>query len=366
MLFLSLLVIVTFAISASAAFFSVYGLTQIFSGQFLAVAIMGVSLEAGKLLAASYVYRYRKNMPKLLKYYLNIAILVLMFITSIGIYGFLSAAYQSDVLDLKTLNAKISTLEIKKDELSKIKTEKLERKKQIDADIASLPNNFVTGRQRLMKSYGKELEALNKDIDELNKQLQEITEEIAKYKEKKITMETHVGPIVFIAKSLGVSVDDSTKWLIFLIVFVFDPLAVALTLAINHGFMLYKQEKEKNKNNDIELKKEKVDENKNNEGIKTEKIDSGNDKNNDKNDEIITEKDFEEEIKNSITELKNLVSDDEEDFEEEIYDIEKEYDKLSKKSKNEMTEEERRRWEMLEDMMTMRQLKDRIRDTSSV
>ncbi len=98
MVFISVLILVTFAIAACAAYFSIYGLAVIFSGVFWPVVVMGASLEAGKLAAASYVYRYKDSISQVMRAYLIAAIVVLMLITSAGIFGFLSMGYQQDTV----------------------------------------------------------------------------------------------------------------------------------------------------------------------------------------------------------------------------------------------------------------------------
>ena len=162
--FIILLVLSTLSIAGSAAFFSIYGLAQIFTGSFWPVVIMASSLEAGKLISASYVYRYWNKISILMRSYLIAAVLILMVITSAGIFGFLSAAYQQDILPLEQNKQQVVLLLHEKDEIQNLKSERLERRKQIDNDIASLPNNYVKGRQRLMKSYGPELKQIRDDI----------------------------------------------------------------------------------------------------------------------------------------------------------------------------------------------------------
>lgn len=233
MLFITLLVIITLCIAGSAGFFSIYGLAKIFSGTFWPVVIMGSSLEAGKLIAASYLYRFWNHISIWIKSYLILAILSLMLITSMGIFGFLSAAYQEDIVSYDSMTVKVDQLKQKKEHLIKLKEQRLTRKQQIDADITSLPNNFITGRQRLMKSYKPELETLKKDIAQYTNEIQVIITNIHDLQQTVIQKKVHVGPIVFIAKALGISIDDATKWMIFLIIFVFDPLAVILTIGIN-------------------------------------------------------------------------------------------------------------------------------------
>jgi len=235
--FIIILILVTLSLAGSAAYFSIYGLAAIFSGVFWPVVLMGTSLEAGKLMAASYVYRYRNSITKLMKVYLITAVLVLMLITSAGIFGFLSMGYQQDTLSFKQQEQQINLLLQEQEELNNFKKERLARRKQIDADIASLPNNYITGRQRLMKSYGPELNNLRSDIELYTKQINEKTLKISELKQQKLVNEVHIGPIIFIAKAFETGTDDATKWMIILIMFAFDPLAVALTLGVNHAIL---------------------------------------------------------------------------------------------------------------------------------
>jgi len=243
MVFIAILILITLSIASSAAFFSVYGLAQIFSGAFIPVIVMASSLEAGKLIAASYVYRFWNIINIPMKTYLISAILVLMMITSAGIFGFLSSAYQQDILPIKLQKQKIALLTSEKTELEQLKHERLTRKRQIDSDITSLPKNFVTGRQRLMESYNGELSQLRSDIASYTTQIQDKTLQISKLKNETLKSEAHVGPIIFIAEAFGKTVDDATKWLILLIIFAFDPLAVSLTIGVNIAMAQRKKEK---------------------------------------------------------------------------------------------------------------------------
>lgn len=233
MFFISLLIFTVLAIAGSAAYFSIYGLAAIFSGIFIPVIIMGSSLEVGKLVAVSYLYRYWDKLTFLMKGYLFSAIFILMLITSAGIFGFLSMGYQQDVLPLQQKEQQIDLLEHEKKEIETLKLERLERRKQIDKDIASLPNNFVTGRQRLMESYGPELNQIRDDITQYTNRTREITLEIQQLKTQTLEQRAHTGPIIFIAQAFNVDIDQATKWIILLIIFVFDPLAVILTLGAN-------------------------------------------------------------------------------------------------------------------------------------
>ena len=103
------------SVSASAAFYSVSGLSKLFAGASLEVIIMAGSLEVAKLVIASLLYQYRKTLPRLLKYYLTTAAVVLVLITSMGIYGFLSAAYQETANKAGNIDAQIALVEVKRD-----------------------------------------------------------------------------------------------------------------------------------------------------------------------------------------------------------------------------------------------------------
>jgi hypothetical protein len=202
---------------------------------------MGGALEAGKLVAASYLYRYWNVTNNLLKGYMMAGIIALMVLTSGGIFGYLSSGYQTDVLPLKELNAQVKILEEEK-------TRILTRKTQIDEQIAKLPTpnlgkidftdpkatdaatRALAQTQRLrdtaMRSFQAEQQQVTKRANELEK-------EILGLRQKQIKTEAHVGPIIYIANAFEVETDQATKWLVLLIIFAFDPMAVALTLAVN-------------------------------------------------------------------------------------------------------------------------------------
>ena len=113
----------------------------------------------------------------------------------------------------------------------------MDRRKEIDQDIANLPKNYVTGRQRLMKSYGPELETLREDIALYTKQIRDNMAQIAKLKATNLQEEVHVGPIIFVAKAFNRDTDEAVKWLIIIIMFAFDPFAVALTIGTNQALI---------------------------------------------------------------------------------------------------------------------------------
>lgn len=237
MIFIALLVLSTLAIAGSAAFFSIYGLAQVFAGAFWPVVFMAASLEAGKLVAASYLYRYWKVIGFLRKTYLSLAILVLMAITSAGIFGFLSGAYQQDVLPLEEMKAQIVQLDQRKAELEKQKEERVLRRQEINKQINDLPSNYATKRQQVRLEYKPELEQIASDLHRFDEQIRAATDKEHELKTAVIQQKVHTGPIIFIAKALGQEIDDATKYMIFLIIFAFDPLAVALTVGANDAIL---------------------------------------------------------------------------------------------------------------------------------
>lgn len=230
MIFIALLVLTTTAIAGAAAFFSVYGLAATFSGTFWSVVMMGASLEAGKLIAASYLYRYWNKTNRWLKTYLMAGVATLMVLTSTGIFGYLSSGYQQDVLPLKQAEEQVKVLEGEKDRL-------IARKTQIDEQIANLPQNSVKGRVQLIKGFKDEQASVTNRIAALD-------QEILANKTKLIQTQAHIGPITYIASAFGLDTDNATKYLIYLIIFAFDPMAVALTLAVNIAVRLRKEELE--------------------------------------------------------------------------------------------------------------------------
>lgn len=231
MFFIILLALTTFCIAASAAFFSVFGLMQTYSAIAIYMLIAGASLELGKLVTASALYRMWDKLGLFLKSFLMFAVLALMAVTSLGIFGFLSAGYQKDSVPIAQINQKLDTDQQEIDRL-------ISRKKEIDQQIAKLPSNYVSSRQKLMSSFEPELKAIGPRIDELQK-------EIADYQTKKIDTEAHIGPIIYVAKVLNRQPDEAVFWFTLLIMSVFDPLAVALTLATNIAIKNRKDSSEK-------------------------------------------------------------------------------------------------------------------------
>jgi len=228
-------------ISGVAAYYSIVGLMAIFAGAAMSVAVMGGALEVGKLVAASWLYNNWDTAPILMKSYLTMAIVVLMFITSMGIFGFLSKAHLEQVGPTGNHKAKIEKIEY-----DIVQQEK--RIKRSEAVLAQLETGlktyfdmgYVTRGLKERAKQKEEREALDAEIADANKRIDSLSD--AKFEEEKeiLGIEAEVGPIKYIAALVyddkdeaAAHQDDAVRWMIMLLIFVFDPLAVLLVIAGN-------------------------------------------------------------------------------------------------------------------------------------
>ena len=145
-LFPYLVLIAALALASSAAYYSVYGISKLFSAQAIAVAIMAGTLEASKLIAATYLHRYWKKINFLFKFYLTSAVLILMFITSIGIYGFLTASYQTTANELFVMDKEIAVIEMKKSRYQEQLNGYIEEKNQLANSITELTKGLSNNK----------------------------------------------------------------------------------------------------------------------------------------------------------------------------------------------------------------------------
>ena len=245
------------SVSLSAAFYSISGLSKLFAGAAFAVIVMAASLEIAKLVIASLLYQYRKTLPKLLKYYLSIACVVLILITSMGIYGFLSAAYQETAAKSGNIDAQITLIETKRDNIKEQLVVYNEEKLSINKSITSLRNglsnnviqytdtsgNIVTTtssstRRALEKQLDQAIERqtiVNSKIDDLNDKIFQYETEIVEVKTSD-AVSSELGPLKYLSGLTGTPMDKIINWLLLTIIFVFDPLAIALVVAANFAF----------------------------------------------------------------------------------------------------------------------------------
>ena len=227
------------AISAVAAYYSIIGLIAIFSAAVVPIAVMGVVLELGKLVTASWLYHYWKRVPKLLKGYLISAVVVLMFITSMGIFGFLSKAHieQTTITSDKSIEIQsvVSAIERHKKDINRAEfslsllDDALKKYTELGA---------VTKGLNARKDQEVERNELNKSIQSATNQIATLTQTKYGLQKEQLQIQSEVGPIRYIAEliygesSQGV-LEDAVRWVIIIIVFVFDPLAVLLLISAN-------------------------------------------------------------------------------------------------------------------------------------
>lgn len=195
------------------------GLAAMFGLNFVIISL-AVVLDIAKLTVVSFLYTHWKDAPKYLKPYMIIATLVLMLITSAGAFSYLSGEFQKSIVGTQEGALKVEVLKKQQEKYE-------ERKKQIDEQIAKLPEKTtVTQRLKLMNGFKTEQQALQDKITEIDKQLPEL-------QIKQISTEAKAGPILYIAKAFDIPVEQAVKYVILMIIFVFDPLAVFLIIAGN-------------------------------------------------------------------------------------------------------------------------------------
>jgi hypothetical protein len=222
-------------IAGCAAFFSVTGLGVLFSGASTAVMVMAGALEFAKLVAATYLKQMWDEIKGFNKWYLVSAVALLMIITSAGIFGYLSNAFQAQSLKLQQVDREIMVHSTKIDQNTIQIT-------QLSTQISEFNKNqgkIIDGgkvNSRLLRSIDnrdKEISKINKKISDLQDQNAKENEKINEIKTSNIDLEKEVGGFRFVAEAFGVELKNVVKFFIFLIVIVFDPLAVALIIAFN-------------------------------------------------------------------------------------------------------------------------------------
>ena len=246
------------SVSASAAFYSVSGLSKLFAGAAFAVIIMATSLEVAKLVIASLLYQYRKTIPRLLKYYLSVAAVVLVLVTSMGIYGFLSAAYQETAAKAGSIDSQIALIETKRDNIREQLAVYNAEKSTINGAVSDLrsglSNNKIQYRDRetgqiITTTSSSTRRALEKQLDqailrqtEINTKVDNLNEQLFEYETEIVEVKTgndiagELGPLKYLSGLTGIPMDRIINYLLLTIIFVFDPLAIALVIAANFAF----------------------------------------------------------------------------------------------------------------------------------
>jgi hypothetical protein len=250
------------AVSATAAFYSVTGLGDLFAGATVAVIIMASTLEFSKLIIASVLYRYWKLLKIYLKIYLAIALFILVVITSTGIYGFLSSAYQQTSNKVGVVDEQLNQVEVKKKGLDAKFEMLLTQKQQITKSIGDLQLGLSNNQVKYKDAEGNILtstsssnrKALERQLDDLSDREEEVdskldilTKSIEEINLEELELRTNllssgeVGSLRYISKVSGLELDIVVNYLILLLVIVFDPLALAL-VTVYHVITSNKEE----------------------------------------------------------------------------------------------------------------------------
>jgi len=246
------------SVSASAAFYSVSGLSKLFAGATFEVIIMAGSLEVAKLVTASLLYQYWDTINKTLRAYLSIATIILVLITSMGIYGFLSAAYQETYQKLSINENRIEFLDQKREFYQQDVTRYDTELARISENISTLSNAKATGIQvrdttsttgfrNTISTTELRLAQNRIEVEEQNRNGVQSRREIAadslqKYQLEILNLENNteiageLGPLQYLSGLTGTPMDRIINWLLLVIIFVFDPLAISLVVAANFAF----------------------------------------------------------------------------------------------------------------------------------
>ena len=268
-LFPILITLSALAVSGSAAFYSVFGLSKLFAGASTQVIIMAGSLEFAKLVVASLLYQYWDTINKWLRTYLAIACFILMIITSGGIYGFLSGAYQSTANQSELLDKSLIILNQKQVRFEESKEDLTIEKTQINKSISNLrislssPTSvsywdensktvITTSSSSARRALQAELKTTILDRDNINTKIESVMDSINKTdialldKEVSNEAESELGPLKYLAETTGQPMNQVVNWFLLLIIFVFDPLAIALVVAANMAFAQIRKPEDSN------------------------------------------------------------------------------------------------------------------------
>lgn len=226
--FIILVFITALLLEGMGTYISIIGLSKLFSSSLIILGLMAV-LDLAKIVSVSFMYTYWKKVNFILRTYMMLAVLVTVTITSAGAFSFLSGQFQAAYSGTQQDTIMLDALT---DEQSRLQA----RKEEIDKQISQLPPDYITARGTLQKQFGPEL-------TRINERLVEIDVELPTLKTEALHKKVEVGPILFIAEAFETTPEIAIKWIILTIIFVFDPLAVALLIAGN--FLLAKRREEK-------------------------------------------------------------------------------------------------------------------------
>ena len=220
-------------ISIIGATFSVTGLAKLFSGAPQAVMIMAAALEFSKVVCAGFLHQNWKKLNTSLKLYLSMAVFVLMSITSLGIFGYLSHAYQR-------VASAMNNAQIKVDYLHKEDAKLQDELVRVQNNLDVVPDSHVSQKLALQQANEPQIQSLKKRSIEINTEVQRVMVEMQSY-------QAEIGPLVYVAQAMDMKMDQVARWFILLFVSVFDPLAICLVFATSWSLQMRDQERREKK-----------------------------------------------------------------------------------------------------------------------
>ena len=250
-MFLTLITFISaISISLIAAGYSILGLATLFAGAYVPIIAMGSALEVGKLVAASWLYHnWRRNIPKSLKTYLFTSIIVLVFITSVGIFGFLSKAHLDQVKPTAGNTEQIALIDKKIKQEEKIIERAEKTLAQLDKALdVYIDKEYVSRGLKERKKQKEERELLNKSIDEAMAKIADLNNSKSSITIEQLKLEADVGPLKYVAELIYGDeakdhFDSAVRIIILILIFVFDPLAVLLLIAANISLRQWQQKR---------------------------------------------------------------------------------------------------------------------------
>lgn len=228
MIFILLVLLAALCIEGIGTYMSVIGLAALFAANPI-IIVMAIALDVGKVVSVSFLYRNWKKINWIMKSYMTTAAMVLILITSTGVFGYLSGEFQKAIQGTSENGVLVQSMEDEKTRLQFRKTE-------IDAQIAAIPPDFTKGRRQAIKAFAEE-------STRINDRLVTIDAELPKLKVEAIKKGVEVGPVIYVANAFDTTPEIAVKYIIFTIIFVFDPLAIALLIAGN--FLIAERQKAK-------------------------------------------------------------------------------------------------------------------------
>ena len=249
-----LMVFSTLSLAGTAAYYSVFGLSSLFAGAKTEVIIMASALELAKLVVASYLHNNWSKLGLILKSYLTLGVGILMIITSAGIYGFLTSAYQTTADQLTIIDKQVLVVEMKRDRFSEQLVDYKLEKTQLNSNISELAKGLSNNKIQYTDTLGNVItttssstrRVLTTQLNDMKEQrnrvsikMESLTDSITKLDLRVLDMESNnevaaeIGPLRYMADITGKPMGIIVNWFTLMIVCVFDPLAIAMVLAVN-------------------------------------------------------------------------------------------------------------------------------------